>query len=158
MNIQKISLAQNFGAKIGPRFQKEIDRKRLEIVNLPRKETQISLKKFDEIIDTIKQLCPTYNGSPVTVEITYRMHRLNGHYKNLLQKIKGEQIEDGFEEGIKETLDYVVKNEKGWGKSFFRINDGQKHFYRYKVLIDKLKKLEETDKKLQEKRNKGFYF
>ena len=133
MNISKISFVNpNFGIKLGPKLEDEINLKRLHIKSLPNSKRHISLNEFDAIIRQIKEMFPQKYGSTTTVEI--------------VDKIVPNILDNGLEYfygGDKKITGYKITNKNGDFKYFFERNyDGQEYYDKYKTLINTLKKLE----------------
>ncbi len=129
MNIQKINSTQNFGVLIGPKLQAEIDRKRKELENLPKTKCHIRPSQLDIRVDKIKSLLPTYNGSPVTVDIKVR-------------DVKKKNKNNGKIQITKKQFYQLTSADGNFFKQFPRINDGKTTFDRYAVLLDKLEKFD----------------
>ena len=127
MNIQKISFNQNFGVKIGPKLQAEIDRKREELAKLPNSKSHIRPAHFESRVNIIKSLLPDYKGSPITAEIKEKVIK------------KGRKT-------IRIPYYLLTSEDGNFYKKFKRDQDGLFQFDRYTVLIGNLRDFEEQEK------------
>ena len=140
MYISKINFTNpNFGIKLGPKLEDEINLKRQHIQSLTNSKRHIPLAEYDNIIEQIKKLFPEKGGSPTTVEI--------------VDRVRDDRFVDGgmyIYCGQKKVPGYKITNESGTYRYFFnRKQDGQEYFDRYKILLTTLKKLDEKEKKLK---------
>ena len=129
MNIQKINSTQNFGAIIGPKLQAEINRKREEIHAATGQKRHVGLDRFEQIVKKIEELFPSYNNSPVTVDIKVRDVKKKNKNNRKIQITKKQFYQ-------------LTSADGNFFKQFPRINDGKTTFDRYAVLLDKLEKFD----------------